>query len=107
MNDIEMQVWKLVRQIPTGYVSSYGDIASALGDIGYSRLVGRILSKNKEPIIIPCHRVVYSDGGLGWYLGVGNGSIHKKTLLESEGVEVMNDRIVDFDKRRFKNFNLD
>lgn len=107
MNEIEKSIWKLVLQIPRGRVSTYGDIASALGNIGYSRLVGKIMSTNPEPITVPCHRVVYSDGRVGWYLGLGHGSVTKIALLEKEGVDINEGRIVNFEKYRFKDFNLD
>ena len=107
MNEFEKSVWKLVMKIPLGYVSTYGDIASALGNIGYSRLVGKVMSSNSEPITKPCHRVVYSDGRVGWYMGIGQGSEEKIELLRSEGIEVNNHYITNFEKHRFKHFFLD
>ena len=55
-------------------VSTYGDIAKALGDVRASRAVGTVLASNfSRPIAVPCHRVVYGDGRTGWYAGHGKG----------------------------------
>ena len=70
--------------IPRGWVSTYGRIAKYLGMPGSSRAVGRALATHPFPIIIPCHRAVRSDGGLGGYQG---GVGVKKRLLEMEGVQ--------------------
>jgi methylated-DNA-[protein]-cysteine S-methyltransferase len=71
-------------EIPRGWVSTYGRIAKYLGILGSSRAVGRALATHPFPIIIPCHRAVRSDGGLGGYQG---GVGMKKRLLEMEGVQ--------------------
>ena len=92
-------VYDMLRTIPTGMVSTYGDLAKALGKPSASRHIGRILSKNPNPIVVPCHRVVKSDGNLG---GFALGIRKKKELLEVEGVQFVHDlRIVDFQKIRF------
>ena len=92
-------VYNMLRTIPTGMVSTYGDLAKALGKPSASRHIGRILSKNPNPIVVPCHRVVKSDGNLG---GFALGIRKKKELLEVEGVQFVHDlRIVDFQKIRF------
>ncbi|MHB8054678.1 MAG: methylated-DNA--[protein]-cysteine S-methyltransferase [Candidatus Aminicenantales bacterium] len=70
--------------IPRGSVSTYGRIAEHLGVAGGGRAVGRALAENPFPIIIPCHRAVRADGGIGGYQG---GSAMKRALLEMEGVE--------------------
>ncbi|GKS61288.1 hypothetical protein YTPLAS21_07460 [Candidatus Nitrosocosmicus sp.] len=92
-------VYNMLRTIPTGMVSTYGDLAKALGKPSASRHIGRILSKNPNPIVVPCHRVVKSDGNLG---GFALGIRKKKELLEVEGVHFVHDlRIEDFQKIRF------
>lgn len=73
------------REIPRGYVSSYGAIARALGVPRAARAVGRALARNPFPILIPCHRAVRSDGSLGGYQG---GQEMKRALLALEGVTV-------------------
>lgn len=71
-----------VRKIPYGQVRSYKWIAQRLGKRGY-RAIGRILSINPLPIVIPCHRVIRADGNLG---GFSSGINIKKKLLKLEGV---------------------
>jgi methylated-DNA-[protein]-cysteine S-methyltransferase len=70
--------------IPRGWVSTYGRIAAEIGSAGGGRAVGRALAENPFPILIPCHRVVRADGGIGGYQG---GSGMKRALLAMEGVE--------------------
>jgi deoxyribonuclease V len=101
--DLYSYFYELVKQIPRGMVSTYGDLATALGDIIASRAVGEMLSKNPNPIVIPCHRVVKSDGTIGGFTHP-NGIKKKIELLESEGIKVENNRIVGFDKIRFREF---
>jgi methylated-DNA-[protein]-cysteine S-methyltransferase len=71
--------WK----IPRGYVSTYGRIAQRIGVPGSARAVGRALAQNPFPLLIPCHRVVRSNGTLGGYQG---GVQMKRVLLEREGI---------------------
>ncbi len=78
----------LLLLIPIGKVTTYKSLAKLLNT--NPRVVGYLLSKNDELIIIPCHRVIKSDGSLGGYkLGVK----FKKKLLELEGVEIRNDKV--------------
>ncbi len=70
-------------EVPAGQVVSYGEIARRIGQPGGSRAVGQALGHNPVPIVIPCHRVVASGGGLGGYTG---GLEIKKKLLRIEGV---------------------
>jgi len=65
-------------------------------------LIGQILNRNPNPIVVPCHRVVKSDGKLGGY---AYGSDAKKKLLEKEGVKILEGRIVDFESTRYR-FNV-
>lgn len=62
-------VWDALRAIPFGETRSYGELARALGRPGASRAVGQANARNPLPIVVPCHRVLASDGGLGGYLG--------------------------------------
>jgi len=76
--------------IPRGHVSTYQRIAEHIGCPGGARAVGGALSGNPFPIIIPCHRAVRSDGGLGGYQG---GLEMKRRLLEMEGVSFTGGRV--------------
>ena len=64
----DSDVYDLLLKIPAGKVSTYGDLAKALGNPSASREVGRILGRNPNPITVPCHRVVMSDGKVGGML---------------------------------------
>jgi methylated-DNA-[protein]-cysteine S-methyltransferase len=77
----QREVWQLTRLIPYGETRSYGWIAERLGRAGAGRAVGQALARNPLPIIIPCHRVVAKDGGLGGYSG---GLAKKGYLLRLE-----------------------
>ena len=73
-----------VHYIPRGQVSTYGNIARDLGVLGGARAVGGALAHNPFPIIIPCHRVIGSDGRLG---GFQSGLRMKQDFLKLEGVK--------------------
>ena len=70
------------RRIPRGAVRSYGQVAAATGRPGAARAVGAVMASNPVCIVIPCHRVVAADGGLG---GFGGGLEMKRRMLEMEG----------------------
>ncbi|MFO7950277.1 MAG: MGMT family protein [Candidatus Fermentibacteraceae bacterium] len=72
-------------RVPRGRVISYGGLAEAAGHTGAARAVGRALAANPFPLVIPCHRTVRADGGLGGYRG---GVDMKRTLLDMEGVRL-------------------
>lgn len=80
----EREVLAELRRIPAGQVRSYGEIARAVGQPGAARAVGTACARNPVPLLIPCHRVVRSDGGLGGYSLFGGVNL-KRRLLESEG----------------------
>ena len=72
------------KRVPFGQVTTYGRIAGEIGKARASRAVGNALGRNPIPIVIPCHRIVRSNGDLGWYTG---GSEIKRSLLGIEGVK--------------------
>ncbi len=74
-------VYDLLLKIPLGKISTYGDLAKALGHPSASRVIGRILGNNPNPIKVPCHRIVKSDGKLGGYR---YGTEIKKTCLKKK-----------------------
>ncbi|MEW6530352.1 MAG: methylated-DNA--[protein]-cysteine S-methyltransferase [Thermodesulfobacteriota bacterium] len=80
----QRRVWSELLRIPYGQTASYGEIAERIGKPRASRAVGSANGANCVPILIPCHRVVRSGGGLG---GFGSGTHIKKRLLELEGAK--------------------
>lgn len=86
-------VYDLLLKIPAGKVSTYGDLARALGNPSASRAIGRILGENPNPIKVPCHRVVMSNGQIGGY---AYGTARKRQLLEKEGVSLTNGIVQNF-----------
>ncbi len=84
--EFERIVWKGLCTIPYGETRSYKWLAAHIGKPYAYRAVGNACAKNPLPIIIPCHRVIREDGGLGGYSG---GLLMKKRLLKIEGVETI------------------
>ena len=82
-NDFEHKVWLALREIPFGETRSYKLIAERIGSPKAVRAVGQALKKNPMPIILPCHRVIASDGSIG---GFSCGVEIKRLLLEKEGI---------------------
>lgn len=82
LTGLQQKVLEITSGIPFGCVRSYGDIAAEAGKPGAARFVGNTMASNPFPLIIPCHRVVKSNGALG---GFGGGIDMKIRLLEHEG----------------------
>lgn len=80
--EFQRMVWEKVREIPYGELRSYKWIAHEIGNPGAVRAVGNAVGENPVPPIIPCHRVIRSDGNLG---GFSSGIALKKWLLRLEG----------------------
>lgn len=83
--EFQRRIYRRLLRIPHGRILSYGDIADELGEPGAARAVGQAVGANPLPVVVPCHRVVRSDGRLGGYSG---GLVRKVALLRLEGVEV-------------------
>lgn len=81
----QCEVWKALFEIPFGEVRTYGEMARALGRPGAARAVGAAAGSNPLPVIIPCHRLIGSDGAL---TGFSGGLEAKRTLLDLEGAAV-------------------
>ena len=81
----QIQVWEEIKKIPRGETLSYKQIALTIGRPKSSRAVANACGKNPYPIIIPCHRVVKSNGSLGGYSGKG-GRNKKRELLKKEKI---------------------
>ncbi len=82
MKSFSQKVYRVVCAIPLGQVRSYKQVARLAGRPAAARAVGRILKKNPFPLIIPCHRVVKSNGALGGY--AFGGEKKKKFILDLE-----------------------
>ncbi|MBN1645320.1 MGMT family protein [Candidatus Woesearchaeota archaeon] len=100
MTDFQKRVYFLCKKIPKGRVSTYGEISKRLGrGIIGSRAIGNALNKNPYSPVVPCHRVVKSDGSLG---GFAKGGRKKIDLLRKEGICVSKGKIIGFNKKIFK-----
>ena len=85
--------------VPKGYVTTYGDLAKAVGLKNGQRIIGKIMNKNPYPVLVPCHRVVMSTGKIGGY---AYGEHVKMKMLSDEGIEITNGTIQSFDKKLFR-----
>lgn len=88
------KVYEIVKSIPKGKVVTYSQIAQALGNKQYARVVGNILHANLDPQNVPCHRVVNCNGRIADAYAFGGIEAQKRLLL-SEGVVFKNDTCVD------------
>lgn len=77
----QRKVWDKICEIPYGETWSYAKLAREIGHPRAVRAVGNAVGKNKFPIVVPCHRVIRSDGSVGGYAG---GKRRKKWLLSHE-----------------------
>jgi methylated-DNA-[protein]-cysteine S-methyltransferase len=83
------KVYAKLREVPKGKVTTYKDLANALGTAAY-RAVGTAMNKNPDAPRTPCHRVINADGRLG---GFASGLTKKIQMLKEEGVEIVNEKI--------------
>jgi methylated-DNA-[protein]-cysteine S-methyltransferase len=104
MSPFRVQALRRVLAVPYGQVTTYGEIARQLGRPRASRAVGRANAANPLPLVIPCHRVVGSDGKLHGY-GASGGLSTKAWLLELEGGQGKKIHPYDADVRRLESLN--
>ena len=101
MNSFNEKCYKILRKVPKGKVTTYGEIARKLNSKAY-RAVGNAMNKNPQGFLnngnVPCHRVVGSDGKL---VGFAHGLKKKEEMLKREGIEIKNGKI-DLKKFGFK-----
>ena len=95
---LSTKVYRKLLQVPKGKVTTYGELAKAVGLKNGQRIIGMIMKKNPYPVIVPCHRVVKSDGKIGGYV---YGERVKSSMLTNEGIKIKNGKIIDFDKEKF------
>ncbi len=88
------QVYELCKQVPKGKVTTYKEIGTVLGMKGY-QAIGQVLRCNPYAPIVPCHRVVKSDGSLGGFKGrlQGKEIVEKERLLKKEGVIIQEGKV--------------
>jgi len=84
LTPFQKEVLEALQQVPKGSYVTYRELAERVGKPKASRAVGQALGRNPIPILIPCHRVIATDGSLGGYSGAG-GVATKRELLEFEG----------------------
>ena len=82
---LSTKVYKKLLQVPKGKVTTYGELAKAVGLKNGQRTIGTIMRNNPFPVIVPCHRVVKSDGRIGGYV---YGERVKSRMLANEGINV-------------------
>jgi methylated-DNA-[protein]-cysteine S-methyltransferase len=88
LNAFDRKVLQTCRKIPAGETTTYGELAVRVGHPGAARAVGTALARNPIPLIIPCHRVLRSDGHLGGFSAPG-GLTTKQKLLRHEGSPIL------------------
>ena len=96
--------YNLVKQIPEGCITTYGELARALGDIRAARAVGYMLSINQDPDKIPCYKVVHTDRRMGKY---ALGMDEKEKRLRKDGIKISNGIVENFRERLFSDFKTD
>lgn len=90
--------YEILLRVPKGKVTTYGELAKALGSPNAARAVGNAMNKNPYAPRVPCHRVVGSDGKL---VGFASGLDEKTKMLRKEGIEIVNGKI-ELDRFGFK-----
>ena len=95
---LSTKVYRKLLQVPKGKVTTYGELAKSVGLKNGQRTIGMIMKKNPFPVIVPCHRVVKSDGKIGGY---AYGERVKSRMLTNEGIKIKDRKIIDFDRVKF------
>lgn len=89
--NLEQRVYEKLLEVPKGMVTTYGELAKAVGLKNGQRVIGRIMNKNPYPVIIPCHRVILSNGKVGGYSW---GKNIKSKMLSKEGIKIKKGKIL-------------
>ena len=97
--NLDKKIYKKLLEVPKGKITTYGELAKAVGMKNGQRAVGKIMNKNPFPVIIPCHRVVKSDGQVGGY---AYGEEIKSSMLTREGIQIKNGKILDLENRIYR-----
>ena len=97
--NIDKKIYKKLLEVPKGKITTYGELAKAVGLKNGQRAVGKIMNKNPYPVIIPCHRVIKSDGKIGGY---AYGEEIKSDMLTREGIIIKNGKILDLENKIYR-----
>ena len=97
--NLEQKIYKKLLEVPKGKITTYGELAKAVGLKNGQRVVGKIMNKNPYPVIVPCHRVVMSTGKVGGY---AYGENIKTKMLNDEGIQIKNGKILDLENRVYR-----
>lgn len=97
--NLQQKVYKKLLEVPKGQITTYGDLAKAVGLKNGQRAIGRIMNQNPYPVIIPCHRVIMSTGKIGGY---AYGEHVKTKMLNDEGIEIENGRILELENKIYR-----
>ncbi len=96
---LDKKIYKKLLEVPKGKITTYGELAKAVGLKNGQRAVGKIMNKNPYPVIIPCHRVIKSDGKIGGY---AYGEEIKSNMLSREGIVIKNGKILDLENTIYR-----
>ena len=96
---IDKKIYKKLLQVPSGKITTYGELSRAIGLKNGQRVIGRVMKNNPFPVIVPCHRVVKSNREIGGY---AFGVDIKRNMLTKEGICIKNNRIKNFEKSFFR-----
>jgi methylated-DNA-[protein]-cysteine S-methyltransferase len=97
--NLDEKIYKKLLQVLKGQITTYGELAKAVGLKNGQRVVGKVMNKNPYPVIIPCHRVVMSTGKIGGY---AFGKNIKTNMLNDEGIKIQNGKIVDLENKIYR-----
>ena len=97
--NLEQKIYKKLLEVPKGQITTYGELAKAVGLKNGQRVIGKIMNKNPYPVIVPCHRVVMSTGKVGGY---AYGEKIKTKMLNDEGIQIKNGKILDLENRIYR-----
>ena len=96
---LDKKIYKKLLEVPKGKITTYGELAKAVGLKNGQRAVRKIMNKNPYPVIIPCHRVIKSDGKIGGY---AYGEEIKSNMLSKEGIKIQNGKILDLENSIYR-----
>ena len=99
LSPFAQKTFSALKKIPAGKVATYAGLARAIGHPKAYRAVGNVLNKNPFAPVVPCHRIVNSDGRIGGY---NWGRDRKIKLLKQEGIEIKNKQIDNLEKVLYK-----